>query len=84
MASGAGATRDTRVNDLDHVMERALEAGVKCRAALAVTLYTRAENLATQLHPDDTCLVPAWLRYCRARLQAKENRLLRKIVCRCR
>ena len=66
MACGAGAARDARVDDLDRFTERALEAHVAGRGALAVTLYTRAENLATQLHPDDTCLIPAWLRCYRA------------------
>ena len=42
-----------------------MEAGVVGRGALAATLFSRAETLASQLH-DDTCLVPAWLRYRRA------------------
>ena len=61
-----GAACETRVDDLDRLMLRAMEADAVSRDALAATLYTRAENLATQLHPDDTCLIPAWLRYRRS------------------
>ena len=55
---------ETRVDDLHRLMERALEAGVNDRATLAATLFSRAETIALQLH-DDSCLVPAWLRYYR-------------------
>ena len=64
-SSSAGAARDTRVDDLYRLMERAIEAFEAGRGALAATLFSRAGNLATQLHNDDTCLVPAWLRYWR-------------------
>lgn len=53
---------DTRVDNLDRSTERAIDALVAGRAALAATLFSRAENLALQLHSDDTCLIPAWLR----------------------
>ena len=66
VSSSGAAARDTRVDDLDRLTERALEAEAVRRAALAATLFSRAENLATQLHPDDTCLIPAWLRFKRA------------------
>ena len=75
----AGAARDTRVDDLDRFMERAIEAEAVCRDALAATLYARAENLATQLHPDDdTCLVPAWLRCTRVSSLFQHAILVRK------
>ena len=57
MASSAGAARDTRVDDLDHLSTRALEANMQGRYALATTLFSRAEILASQLHPDDTYLI---------------------------
>ena len=75
--AGAGAARDTRVDDLDRLIERGLEASVNCRFALAVTLYTRAEALAAQLH-DDTCLVPAWLRKTRATSLHNQGAMVRK------
>ena len=62
--SGPGTARDTRADDLDRLVERGLEANVVGRGALAATLFSRADALASQLH-DDTCLVPAWLQYCR-------------------
>ena len=60
-SSDAGAAHDTRVDNLDRLVERALEAGVVSRGELAATLFSIAENLASQLHPDDTCLIGASL-----------------------
>lgn len=62
----SSSARDVRVDDLDRLTERGLEAFVNGRDALALTLYTRAENLALELHPDDNSLVPAWLQSKRA------------------
>lgn len=50
----AGAASDTRVADLDRLTERGLDAAVDGRCALAATLFLRSENLAIQLHDDDT------------------------------
>ena len=59
MASADASVRETRVEDLYRVMERGMESSVNGRGALAARFFSRAENLASQLHPDDTCLVPA-------------------------
>ena len=77
MSSSGAAARDTRVNDLDRYMKRAIEANRVSRGALAATLFLRAENLASQLH-DDTCLVPVWLRYHRALSIRRQGALVRK------
>lgn len=57
-----GAVPDTRVDDLDRLSERAIEANAVSRDALAAKLFSRAEALAMQLH-DNNSLVPAWLRF---------------------
>ena len=47
-----GAALDARVDDLDRLTERAMEAIVSGRTLLAATLFSRAENFSSQLHPD--------------------------------
>ena len=68
---------DTRADDLEDLVERGMEAGVKGRYALAATLLLRAENLASQMH-DDTSLVPAWLQYYQAVALRQHATLARK------
>ena len=69
---------DTRVDELDRLSERGLEVYLAGRGTLAVSLFSRAENLATQLHSDDTCLVPAWLRLKRAASLVRQGILARE------
>lgn len=77
MASGAGAGVDAHDlptdDDLDHAVERALDAEKLSREQLASTLYHRAECLARQLHSDDLSLVPAWLRQKRVDCLLKQS-----------
>ena len=75
MASSSGV--DARLEDLDRLTERALEEKASGRFALATTLFSRADALASQLH-NDTCLVQAWLRYYHASSLCEQGVLARE------